>query len=548
VAVQPATSEALKVAGVAVVAAWLLLQQATLTSFLRQPALLVSAVVVLLSSWFALESAVWIGSAARSQGALIGLALLLLAAAASSLDDADRQCVRRAAAALGAVVSVYVLLQFAGVDPMSWQGSVERRPSATLSNATTLAGWLLLLLPPTVASALDAERRRGLWIAMLLLQLSALLATGTRSAVAALALVGIVAWICSEPRRRRAGLALLAAALIAIVLLAAWRPASLQDRAYLWRIGVAALVSPDALVDLHGQTDAADALRPWLGYGLDLQQPALTQASAATPGARAETDGWTADRAHQAIVDRALEMGVAGLIASLLLVLAVLRALHVGWHSDSARRRREALVLAVALAAWMLHLQTSFGLTGDRTLAWVWIGMALALARREPASAESLDVANRSCGWSLRALGIASGAALLYAALGAGGWLSPAPTARLAPALQAEREYAAGQAAYAQAMATTGAGASSSMTTAAEAFERAAQLRRHDRDAALAAASARIEAAALSASVDDLARARGWAHAAGRLAPGDPRLAPLEQRIAAVAARMDASGPTEPPR
>jgi hypothetical protein len=553
-AVQPATSEALKVAGVAVVAAWLLLQPGILATALRQPALATSAVVVLLSSWFALEAAVWIGSAARSQGALVALALLVLAAAASSLADAQRQNVRRAAAALSALVSAYVLLQFAGVDPLTWQGSVERRPSATLSNATTLAGWLLLLVPATAAAALESARHRWIWIALLLLQLAALLASGTRSAVAALALAGIAGWICSEPRRRRWAVALLSAALIGVVLLAAWRPASLQDRAFLWRTGLAALVSPDALVDLRGEADGGNALRPWLGFGLDLQQPALTVASRFTPGARAEADGWVADRAHQAVVDRALEMGLAGLVASLLLVAAVLRALRIGWRSGDARRRREALVLGIALAAWMLHLQTSFGLTGDRTLAWVWIGMALALGKREPARADAAertsDRAATSNGWliwSQRALGIVSGAALLYAALGASGHLSPELTARIAPALQAEREYASGQVAYAQAMAATGVSATRNMTAAAAAFERAADLRRHDRDAALAAASARIEAAALRASADDLAKARSWADAAARLAPGDPRLMPLQQRIAAVAARLDAAAPERLP-
>lgn len=531
-AIQPLTSEPLKVAGVAVVAALLL--PGTLATLLRRPALLAAAAAVLLSSCFALEPAAWIGSAARGQGALIAFSVLVLAAAASSLAAAERRNVRAGAAGLGALLAIYVLVQYAGLDPLSWQGAVERRPTATLSNATTLAGWLLLLLPVTLACAVEVEHgRRWLWLACALLQAAALLASGTRSAIAALALVAIGAWALRDQRSRRLAMVLLAAAGVSVLVLAAWRPASLQDRAHLWRSALTALASPHPLTDLAGLPDRHAVLRPWIGFGPDQQQPALEAAARSTPVERVDARGWSADRAHQMLLDRALEMGVIGLIAGLWLLLAVARALWRGWQSGDDGRRREALALGVALAAWLLHLQASFGLTGDRTLAWVWIGMALALGDREALAAPASRV------WSLRLLGIGLAGGLLLGAAAAGGWLSPQLSARLAPALQAEREYAAGQAAYAQAVTATGAGASRDMAAAAAAFEHATALRRFDRDAALAAASARVELAAMAASGDDLARARIWADSVRRLAPADPRLQAVDRRIAAVAVRFD---------
>jgi hypothetical protein len=110
---------------------------------------------------------------------------------------------------------------------------------------------------------------------------------------------------------------------------------------------------------------------------------------------------------------------------------------------------------------------------------------------------------------------------------------------RIAPALQSERAFGAGQAAYVQAMATTGVAAARYMAAAADAFEQAAALRRHDRDAALAAASARIELAALSGTIKDVERARAWAAAVRRIAPNDPRVAVVEARITAVAGPRD---------
>ncbi len=542
-AVQPMTSEALKVAGVATVAACLL--PGTLATLMRRRSLAIVAGVALASSMLALESTVWIGSAARAQGALLALALLVLAAGASRLCADDRRTLVRTAAGLGGVLGIYVLVQHAGLDPISWQGAVDRRPSATLSNATTLAGWLLLLLPVTLASAAAAVRHRWVWLAMAGLQLAALLASGTRSAIAALGLVAIGAWALGDARARRAAAMLFAAAIVAVAILAAWRPASLQDRAHLWRAAITALAAPDPLVDLRGQPDRHDALRPWLGFGLDQQQAALQAAAASAPAGRSEADGWTADRGHQLLLDRALEMGMAGVTAGLLLILAVTRALWRGWRSEDAGRRREALAIGVALAAWLLHLQASFALTGDRTLAWVWIGMALALGRPDPATCGhngQSDRSGASPGWqaaAVRVLALGLAAGLLLAAAGAGGWLPPPLSTRIAPAVQSERAFGAGQAAYAEAMATTGAGAVRQMTAAAAAFEQAAALRRYDRDAALAAASARIELAALSGSAEEATRARAWLAAVRRIAPNDPRVAVVEVRIAAVAQSLD---------
>lgn len=543
-AVQPGLSELLKVTGVAILAAALCLDRATPAALMRQPALLMLGLVVASSSWFALEPAVWLGSAARAQGALIALALLVLAAAASRLRAGDRRSVYVAVALLGGLISVHVLLQRAGLDPLSWQGRIDQRPSATLSNATILAGWLLLVLPPTLALAVSAARWRGAWMVLVALQFTALLASGTRSAILALLLVATGGWLLGASRTRRARLALLTAIVAITVALVAWRPASLQDRAHLWHAAAGALLAPPTLVDLRGQSDPHGWLRPWLGYGCDGQQPALTAATTRGVGARAETAGWVADRAHQGVLDRALEQGAAGLFALLLLLVAVARALWAGKHADDPGRRIQSLALAVALGAWMLHLQASFGLTGDRTLASIWIGIALALGRGDEGNGVVAPASGRWGQWVLTSAALVAAAGLLLGGLAAGGALPAAISARLAPALAAEREFGLGQQAYAQALATTGSQAAASMLDAAAAFERAVDHRRFDVDAALAAASARIEAAALSGAADEVARARAWATAVRRIAPADPRLAAVDARIDSIAGRA----PAMPPR
>ena len=75
------------------------------------------------------------------------------------------------------------------------------------------------------------------------------------------------------------------------------------------------------------------------------------------------------------------------MLAALGMMLTVAYALMRRWRAAAADERGETVALAIALGSWLLHLQTSFALTGDRTLAWIWIGFALAAsARMQPAS------------------------------------------------------------------------------------------------------------------------------------------------------------------
>lgn len=470
-----------------------------------------------------------VGSLARAQGALIALALGVLAWAASGLRPGDRQALYRHAAILGGLLASYVLLQRFGVDGISWTHQVPGRPAATLSNATSLAGWLVLLLP--MSAALTAGVRSRFWWTLTGLQLAALLAAGSRSALLALLAVGATLWLLQETRRRRYAAPALLAGLALLMALAFWRPASLQDRAQLWGTAVRALVVTAPQVDLYGQPDPTPALRPWLGFGPDQQQAPL--AAARSPlGGRAEAAGWEADRAHQGLLDRALEMGLIGVLSGLLLVLAVAGSLLRSWRTDDVDQRREAICLALALGAWLLHLQAGFALTGDRTLAWIWIGLALGGL---PADAPSAGRPAVRGGLILR-IGLAL--LLVIGGLAAGGLLPDAQLRRLAPALAAERDFVDGQQRYARALAAEPQRAAVELVASAHAFESAAGLRRFDRDAALAAASAWIEAAANGAGPSALQQSERWLQRLQAIGTDEQRLAPLRARIAAVRAAL----------
>lgn len=531
-AVFPGASEPFKVAGVALVAALLVLRTAVDMARLPRIGVLGCSAAAVLAACCALEPAVaLVGSLARAQGALIALALGVLAWAASGLRLYDRQALYRHAAILGGLLASYALLQRFGVDGISWTHQVPGRPAATLSNATSLAGWLVLLLPMSAALALTAGARRRFWWTLTGLQLAALLAAGSRSALLALLAVGAALWLLQEPRRRRYAAPALLAGLALLMALAFCRPASLQDRAQLWGTAVQALVVTAPLVDLHGQPDPIPGLRPWIGFGPDQQQAPM--AAARSPlVARAEAAGWEADRAHQGLLDRALEMGLIGVLSGLLLVLAVAGSLLRSWRTGDADQRREAICLALALGAWLLHLQAGFALTGDRSLAWVWIGLALGGL---PADAPSAGRPALRGGLVLR-IGLAL--LLVIGGLAAGGLLPDAQLRRLAPALAAERDFVDGQQRYARALAAEPQRAAVELVASARAFESAAGLRRFDRDAALAAASAWIEAAANGAGPAALQQSERWLQRLQAIGTDEQRLAPLRARIAAVRAAL----------
>jgi len=535
----PGQSEPIKLAGLAFVAT-LLIWRGWALSWAASAVLSGTAVVAVVVGLLALEPNVaFLGSLARAQGVLAILAVTALAGAATSLDAQQRLGVYRLVALLGGLVAVYALLQFVGLDPVAWVGVADSRPAATLSNPTTLAGWLVLLLPISAALALTDAARRRWWLGLLVLQFLALLTTGSRSAVLALLGVGTVLGLLLDARHWHRGVVVLVCALGLGVLLAALRPASLHDRAELWQAAAHTLVHAPQIVDLHGQSDTLTGLRPWLGYGPDQQRPALAAARTQSSFGRPESQSWDADRAHQWLLDRALEMGLAGILAGLLLTGLVVRACLRSWRSTDIDIRLEAYALAIALGAWLLHLQASFALTGDRTLAWVWIGFALALGR-EAGGQLSATAAPQSAKqlWLSRLLRSVSAVVLLSGALAAIGLLPSALLAQWAPALTAEQRYVAGQNHYLRALSSAEpAAAAQAMTDSAQAFEQALALRRFDRDAAFGAASAWAEAAAAGASPSPLPRAQHWVDRLSAIAADDPRLPPIRSRIAEVASR-----------
>lgn len=506
--VWPGASEPAKLAGLLAIAAVLCLRGLPTPPW----SLWAWLAATLCATLGALDGASWLGTQARAHGWVAQPALAVLALTAATQTADQRRALVVWIAWMAALISVYALLQRFDLDPVGWVGAQAERPAATLSNANVLAGWLTLSLPISVWLALSSSRGKALAWTAVGLQLGGMWASGTRSAMLAVLLVGVLVWGRHYPRRLLGGgLALLAVLAMAVI----WRPASIQDRLSLWSAGAQALTSTP-LTDLQGHADALALARPWIGYGPDQQAAPLQRALAQQPK-REGTRDWQADRAHQGLLDLLLQYGVIGLLAAIWLLQAIASSL---WRR---REGPEALAIAAGLLAWAVHVQAGFPLTADRTLAWLLVGWALAPVLRLPGSP-----------WRGARATLALG--LLVASLAL---IGVGPARHLNTARAADLEFAEGQRRYAQALQSES--AQHDFRSSAAAFAAVLALRPYDRDAALAAASAYAESAVRGDRASTAAAER-LLKLAEPLDPTDPRLTAIRARLSGVDSRDSMPG------
>ena len=168
------------------------------------------------------------GAHIRLHGLLTWLALVVTFIGACQIARSEIGRRRLAAAlALGSVwPCVYALIQMAGVDPISWSDVIPGRTPSTVGSPLMFAGYLVAVIPATAIAAV----RSPAYAACLVLQLAALVATGSRGPTLALSVAALIFAIAIVPARRwrvvligASGIA--AAAAIALVLVPEIRPA-----------------------------------------------------------------------------------------------------------------------------------------------------------------------------------------------------------------------------------------------------------------------------------------------------------------------------------
>ena len=350
------------------------------------------------------------GSEHRQHGLLTVLALALLGWAASR---ASREGVARGLSVIAVAslpVALYALAQHEGLDPLPWAQDTALRVTGPLGHPAFLAAYLMMALPVvlgrlvTAAGDLAHSPARG-WPLVRLLGYGAILAAdaaafvfaGSRGPWLGLGVALVVFFLVlglAEGRRRlalgAAGAALAGLAGLALLNLPGGplerlregegigRLAHLLDaesgtvrgRILIWRASMERLFSTAPLAQADGRPDAFTPLRPWVGYGPEAFTPALLPFYPPEL-AHIEKEHPIPDRAHNDLLDAAVNGGLLGLLAHVGLVVAALTT--GGRQLALASPGRIAAVVAISgvgglLLAW---------LTRGAPLAAVGLGLGL---------------------------------------------------------------------------------------------------------------------------------------------------------------------------
>lgn len=295
-----------------------------------------------------------------SQFAAIGFACTIAAEARVP------QIVLRAVSAAGIVVSAYGIVQYLGIDPLLPSSAYHVgegvttivRPPSTLGHADYFAGYLLYVV--FFGAATIATESRGWWknmgAAAAILGSAAIVLSGTRGAMLALAIGAAAAWIWSRARLTPRH-AILAAALCTLVGTFFISPAGAPLRArWHWaredlRGGARLLLWRDSLHMASQQ--------PLIGFGMEtfgLEFPKFQSAALS----RAYPDFYH-ESPHSIFLDALTSQGLPGLA-----FLAGFAALGlVAARSAAAQRHRATpYLLAALLAALISGLFVCFTFTG----------------------------------------------------------------------------------------------------------------------------------------------------------------------------------------
>jgi len=334
-----------------------------------------------------------LGQSERLEGAVtVALYALLYGLALQVVRSSrDARVVISAIAAAAGLLSVYGIVQYAGLDPANYSieayGFEAGRAFATTGNPNFLAGLLVLALPLQVAIAgreVSTPARVG-WIAACVVTLAALFLTFTRGAwialLAQLFLTGFVWW---QSRGRRAGsttrlivvLSLTVTGLLVVSSLVGPRNLNVVDR-------VADAISEKGSINerLLAAPIAFSAFleRPLFGYGPDAFLPAFrmhrTDEYAVTFDERT-----TLNNAHSWPVQYAATLGAVGsLLITLVLGLGLWRTRRLAFaRKGGADVRADEIVMIGAwlgCAGFIVHMLFNVAVPGSAVPFWVLFGV-----------------------------------------------------------------------------------------------------------------------------------------------------------------------------
>jgi len=292
-------------------------------------------------------------------------------------------------------VSLYGILQVAGLDLLPWQAGPDSRAVSTLGHPNFLGAYLVMVIPLAAVRLLAAESRAGklAYGGLLAVQGLCLLLTFSRSSWLAalgsgLLFLFMLAWIRGRTRlfwRAAAVAALLAGGVAAlayadpggVVSYSPFEPlhSMLRGKSAAARIRLLEWQAMPSLI----------AARPLLGYGPDTFPLAFSRVYPSELAVYGGPDA-AGDHAHNLILDLSVDAGLVGAALYLAVIAAVvIRGLVALRRAADPGRQMLLAGLISAVAAYLLQHQLSFVTVTPAALLWLYLGWIEALApRAEP--------------------------------------------------------------------------------------------------------------------------------------------------------------------
>lgn len=300
----------------------------------------------------------------------------------------NREAVRRLTQALLVIASAVVLIGliqffFSASLVLNFFIGADRRVSSTLTNSTYLSGYLVLLFPFFLTSAMSEPRgSRMRWVPFALLGglVFVLFVTSTRSSIAAflVSLLGLVVLLVRTPRKALVwgGSALLLVALAVCLTprLAERIEASFRDdpsstfarRTYFWKAG-------------YNAWKAA----PFLGHGIGSYQDVMREYRS--------PDYWVVHsedlvpHAHNEFIETAVDLGGIGVAVYLsILGMVLYPTLRSRGEGEKKRDRLLKIGLCCSLVAILLDNLTNLSLrvAPVAATAWLFLGVLASLGSK----------------------------------------------------------------------------------------------------------------------------------------------------------------------
>ena len=290
-------------------------------------------------------------------------------------------------AAASIVLTGYILMQRAGLDPIRWakpSGGVPGQPYfGTMGNAN-FAGGFLGLTAPCIYYVFHRYRERWhrtLVVVWSVAVLSALWFTSARNGMFALgAAAALLLWIHRDrvPAIFKAGAVLAVVVALVLTVLVVWHPGSKKPPAALRRIDVLRSKTIRVRVEWWKAGLQMFTHRPVFGYGPETYVTHNQRFLA--PAAAKIGDSETADKPHNVYVEHAAHTGILGLGAFLGLIVVALRRGLRRLRDGPPDQRVLGTTLLALLAAYLGQAFFSIDVMGIVIVAWVVLGAIAAWA------------------------------------------------------------------------------------------------------------------------------------------------------------------------